>query len=675
VGHRVLRSVIIACIGAITAASIDGAVGYVSSGSRFAPVPFALLAFSLTAFLAFLLILTVRWLLVAPLFRHHGNDDALTIATAMGVVAMFILYDGGSHVTRIERLFSWTLDLVLAASVAVGWYSLITRDAENIRWTPVRIAGRALAFVMLLAVVATWVIFEQVKDLTSLWGVISLLAFGLAGWMAVRLAMSVTATRWSEAVLGLFAVIMIAGIVGLIALRGSRSLATTPAQARATGKIHQVILLTVDTLRRDSLSCYGSHTVKTPHIDSIANDGTLFRNLISTSSWTVPAFASIMTALPTYGHGLLNATTILPDTVVTLAERFQQAGYTTFGVVANGLLARHRGFAQGFDGFEVREVRLPPVCIGDRLTSRIDRHLVEDETSTRDVTDVAIMWSQQHRDQDFFLWVHYMDPHLPYRPPRPYIERSREHEVLGYTLDISSMVRPTTDLFGTPAERAWVRSLYDGEVRYVDAEIGRLLKSLKNSGIYDRALIVFGVDHGEEFWDHDGFEHGHTLYQELVNVPFIIKQPRSQRAATADDPVSGCDIAPTILDLCGLPALNSPTSKSLAARVVFGEPVPDHPLYSGATLFRSNWESVTFGGWKYIRSKTTNDELLFDLVTDPGEHQSLVLERPQVAARARALLDEHERAMEVFRQDAGISNPSVKMDKEELARLRTLGYL
>jgi len=250
------------------------------------------------------------------------------------------------------------------------------------------------------------------------------------------------------------------------------------------------------------------------------------------------------------------------------------------------------------------------------------------------------------------------------------------HDTMGFSLAITSAARPTMDLFGTAAERAWARSLYDAEVRHVDSEIGRFLDALKSSGIYENALIVFAVDHGEEFWDHDGFEHGHTLYQELVGVPLMIKPPASHQKRIAHNAVSGYDVTPTVLDLCGLPPVVTPTGVSLAGYVTGASARPaDRPIFSGGTLFRSNWESVVFEGWKYIRSTTTGLESLFQLRDDPRERRSLSLVLPDVTARARALLDEHTRAMEAFREEHGIVNPTIELDAEEIERLRTLGYL
>lgn len=675
--QHLLRSLVIACVGALVAASIDGVVGLVASGNRFASPSTAVVAVAAVALLAFLVTLAVRWLVLAPIFRH-ADAEALSVAGAMAVVALIVAYDVGARHTGIVRLLAWGLDVVLAVATAIGWYAIATNDHERARSSLARVTGRALAFVMPLSLVAAWVIFGPINDVTSIGAVITLVVLAVAVGATLLVVQLASSRAWSVAAIAVFGVLVAFGLAEGVSLRDGNPGAVTAAHARGAGKVQHVIFLTVDTLRRDALSCYGSTTVRTPNIDRIAAHGSLFRRATSSSSWTIPAFATMMTGLPAYGHGMVDAETVLPDTVVTLAERFRAAGYQTAAIVANGFLAPHRGFAQGFDRYDLRNVRLNPVSVGDAMVARFERHPIEEKTATRDVTGLAIDWASRHRDEDFFLWVHYLDPHLPYEPPKEYVERMNLHDTLGYALGINSMVRPTNDLFGTPGERAWVRSLYEGEVRYVDAQIGRLLAALEKQGIYDDALLVFGVDHGEEFWDHDGFEHGHELYEELIGVPLIIKTPRQATARVSNDEVSLCDIAPTVLDLCGLAPVETPEGVSLAPYLDGRSAVaadPKRPLFSGATLFRSNWQSVTFGGWKYIRSTTTGQEMLFRLADDPGERTSVAITHPDVVARGRQLLDEHERAMEAFRADHGISNDRLEMDQDELERLRSLGYL
>jgi arylsulfatase A-like enzyme len=383
----------------------------------------------------------------------------------------------------------------------------------------------------------------------------------------------------------------------------------------------------------------------------------------------------MFTGLTVRGHGVDTGAAALPDTLTTLAECFRRAGYATHAFVGNAMLAPHRGFAQGFQRYHLPERAIDSVCLGEAMATRLRPRPMAEETATRDITDAAIAWTDAHRNDDFFLWVHYLDPHLPYAPPAEQVERMNVHDELGFTLDITSATRPTMDLFGTPERRVWAKSLYDGEVRYVDAEIGRLLDALQASGIYDDALIVFSVDHGEEFWDHDGFEHGHTLYEELVAVPLIFKTPGTGAARMVDGTVAIYDVAPTVLELVGLETPATQLAVSLADVVAGLAPVPSRPVFASGTLFRSNFESVVFEGWKYIRSATSGREELYRLTDDPGERSNLALDYPDMIKRGRALIDEHARATEAFRATHRISNPNIKLDADEVERLRALGYL
>lgn len=673
---RFLQSIVIGCVGALSAAGIDAVTGLAASPTRFSSPSFEVLTVAMAAVLALLVFLAARWLLVAPLARRARDPHALSVATAMGVVALFVAHDARSPHAQLSGMMDWALNLTLAFAMGVGWYALATHESRSNEVTAQRIVGRTLAFAMPLATLTAWLAFIAVNDTTSVPSYILYVLLAGAIFLIARFVRSASSRSWGLAAVAVYGLVVLLGLTGFIVSTRGRVISVATANARTGDKPKHVIFLTVDTLRRDSVSCYGSTTVSTPNIDAIAAQAFRCTNVTASSSWTEPSFSSMLTGLPTDAHRVTTAAAVLPDTITTLAERFHQAGYQTAAFVANGMLAPHRGFAQGFDRYDVRSIIPVPVNVGEILAAHFDRKEIEDATATLDVTNLAVAWSRAHRHQDFFLWLHYFDPHLPYKPPRRFVQHMDIDDKMGYSLDITSLARPTMDLFGTPEERAWARSLYDADVRFVDSQIGRFVASLKSSGIYDDALIVFAVDHGEEFWDHDGFEHGHTLYQELVGVPLMFKLPGAHTGHVVDDPVSGYDVTPTILDLCGLPPVDTPTGISIAS-VLHGRAahLPERPLFSGGTLFHSHLESVVFEGWKYIRSETTGLDMLFKLADDPGERTSLVVAYPAIVARGRALLDEHERAMEAYRQDHGISNPTVRMDEEELQRLRTLGYL
>jgi arylsulfatase A-like enzyme len=671
--RRFNRSLAVGCAGALSAAVIDTVTGFVAAASRFDSPAFVVAAALSVFLLALIAFIAVRWVLMAPL-RTSGEDaDARSVAAAMGVAAFFVTFNIGHDDSTVLRAFNLLLDIVLGVAVGAGAYALALTDSRTTRLTLSRRVGRTLPFAMAVALPVAWLAFVVVDDVTSGPFVLLALAFAAVTTGIALVAGTFTPQRWQGAVWIVTAAIVAGGAVG--ALVTSRDETLVAGTRTAGGDVRRVILLTVDTLRRDAISCYGSTTIATPNIDRLAADGVLFEHVEASSSWTLPSFASMFTGLTVRGHGVDTGAAALPDTLTTLAECFRRAGYATHAFVGNAMLAPHRGFAQGFQRYHLPERAIDSVCLGEAMATRLRPRPMAEETATRDITDAAIAWTDAHRNDDFFLWVHYLDPHLPYAPPAEQVERMNVHDELGFTLDITSATRPTMDLFGTPERRVWAKSLYDGEVRYVDAEIGRLLDALQASGIYDDALIVFSVDHGEEFWDHDGFEHGHTLYEELVAVPLIFKTPGTGAARMVDGTVAIYDVAPTVLELVGLETPATQLAVSLADVVAGLAPAPSRPVFASGTLFRSNFESVVFEGWKYIRSATSGREELYRLTDDPGERSNLALDYPDMIKRGRALIDEHARATEAFRATHRISNPNIKLDADEVERLRALGYL
>ncbi|HEU4364007.1 MAG TPA: sulfatase [Candidatus Krumholzibacteria bacterium] len=675
-GRGFARSVIVGCGGSLVVAGIDCATGFIASGSRFASPAFAATAFLGVFLVTLACYLAVHWLVARAIGRRADDDgNALSIAVAIGVGVVIVIFEIGSPHAGLSRLLEMTVDVAVGAVAGTGTYALACADSQRAGMTVPRRAGRALPLLAPIAVVAAWFTFVRIDDVRSTASAALLVAFLVVALLVGRVASRLPIGRWRAAVAALSACALVVGVA--CALVTASHPAMVPGKGtKVRGTVPRVILLTVDTLRRDALSCYGPSATATPAIDRIAAEGVLFRNVTASSSWTLPSFASMMTGLTTRGHGVDVSNAALPDTVATLAERFRAAGYATHALVANAMLAPHRGFAQGFQRYHLPAGRLRPTCLGEAVATRLRREPISEEASTRDVTDAAIAWIRARRNDSFFLWVHYLDPHLPYTPPESAVERMNIHDEMGFELDITSATRPTMDLFGDPSRRTWARSLYDGEVRHVDAEIGRFLDALRDAGLYDDALLVFAADHGEEFWDHDGFEHGHTLYEELVGVPLIIKTPGRAVARVVDDAVAIYDVAPTVLALCGLPAVTAPKAISLAGYLGGATPpAGPRPVFASGTLFRSNFECVVFEGWKYVRSATTGREELFRLADDPLERRSLALDFPDVAARGRYLIDEHARATESFRMLHDISNPQIELDADEIERLRSLGYL
>ncbi|HSN87381.1 MAG TPA: sulfatase, partial [Thermoanaerobaculia bacterium] len=398
--------------------------------------------------------------------------------------------------------------------------------------------------------------------------------------------------------------------------------------------VPRVLLLSIDTLRPDALSSFGGQEIRTPHLDALAGDSLTFTRAYSTASWTLPAMASVMTGVSPQVHGALHTRSRVPDGLPTLAETLRRAGYRTSAFVSSTVLGPPANLTQGFDEYRP----YPGPWLGRSLGATVLRSRLSrfraDETPPPDLTDDVTDWLHEQREAPFFLWVHFFDPHAPYGPPRRYLK-----DLQGRTRFEGwdeEAIRAGTWV-PTAAERDRIRQLYLGEVRWVDDAVGRFLGELKRRKLYDDTLVVLVSDHGEEFWEHDSYGHGHTLYDELLHVPLLVKLPRSARSGRIATPVYTASIFSTILEACALPPpLGYPAAASLL------RPAGDRPLHAlGLNRFEDR-QSVRFGRFKYIRWATSGREELYDLQRDPGEKKNLGVSAPAGLEEGRRLLENFE---------------------------------
>jgi arylsulfatase A-like enzyme len=442
--------------------------------------------------------------------------------------------------------------------------------------------------------------------------------------------------------------------------------------------IKSVVLITVDTLRADAISSYdGKNEVHTPNIDLLARDGVLFTNAFSPSSWTLPSVSSIMTGLSPLVHVTTKTTSRLPDSLKTLAEYMLRDGYLTVAIGYNPLLLPEFNLSQGFIEYDFFP-RAIGRTMGPLLLKLLSKRFFNPFMpygSTGDLTRLAIGWLRSNRERDFFLWIHYYDPHGPYTPPAEYIPRETPPPDTIALLSEGGVGR-----FSPPFElRKWVKGLYRGEVRYVDENIGRVIGALKSLGLYDRSLIVLTSDHGEEFWEHGGVDHGRTLYNEVIRVPLIIKPPRSFGiSGRVNTGVTTQGVMPTVLDLCGIDyergylGIGSLSPLLKGDRISFGE----RPIMSTGLLYGEDMESVIFDGFKYIRSIVTGREELYDLSRDPGELFSILHLLPEKVRMARDILMEDRKIAEKLKEHYNVKKTErVRFDEETAEKLKALGYI
>ena len=409
-----------------------------------------------------------------------------------------------------------------------------------------------------------------------------------------------------------------------------------------------VILITIDTLRADRLSSYGSDRVSTPHIDRLAGEGIRFANASSTVPFTLPAHSSIMTGLYPPSHGVReNVGYVLGADRTTLAERFRDAGYRTGGFVSAFVLDGRWGIGRGFDTY-VDDFDLDSMA-GANLGS-VQRSGPETIAHALEWLDGAVFSGDGGAAGDtsgsppFFLWLHLFDPHDPYEPPEPF----------------------RTEYEGRP---------YDGEVAYTDSLIGDFRAALEQRGLFDESVVVLTADHGEGLGDHGESYHGFFVYDSTVHVPLIVRLPGGvEGGRVVADAVSHVDIAPTLAELLDLETGAGqgrsllPSMEGLeegdSRRGVYAESFYALDHYGWAPL-----RSLRAADYKYIE---TPDPELYALLEDPGELTNVLLERRDTSRELRAAALELAADLDRAAPDA---TPEPDLDEQALAQLQALGYL
>jgi arylsulfatase A-like enzyme len=385
-----------------------------------------------------------------------------------------------------------------------------------------------------------------------------------------------------------------------------------------------VIVIGVDTLRPDHLGCYGHTRDTSPEIDRLAVGGTQFLNTISQSSWTLPSFASLFTSLYPHQHGVTCSMSQIRETLPTMATILQDQGYATGALVNSGVLSPELGLSRGFDYYD-------PPGPEPRLADR--------------TTEEGLKWIDAREDSAFLLFLHYFDPHEPYAPPAPYdtiydpgyTGRLGRGFVLHQAFPELKGVDYSPLATATAQDWDHIRALYDGEIAFTDKAIGDLVKGLEERNLLKKTLIVLMGDHGEEFYEHGGIGHGHSMFGEVIRVPLIFScpgtVPKGRRVAQQ---VRLIDVMPTVLDLVGVKTQARIEGASLLPLIAGNGQVisdgssmfPSSLAFSEGTILGSAKASITGFPWKIICDIGANREWFFNIQQDPGEHDDLVEKRP-----------------------------------------------
>ncbi len=399
------------------------------------------------------------------------------------------------------------------------------------------------------------------------------------------------------------------------------------------GRPLSLIVISIDTMRPSRLGCYGNDAIETPHIDQLAARGARFTNCMASAPLTLPSHASILTGQYPFRHRVRNnGRYVLGDERESIAEILKHKGYETAAFVGAFPLAAKFGLSQGFDRYD------------DEFQEAINKVQEYEERSADRVVDAALAWLDEKGEEDMFLFVHFFDPHFRYEPPEPFLTK-------------------------------YASNPYDGEVAFVDQEIGRLLAALREKGIDRRALIVLTGDHGESFGEHGEMSHAIFVYDATIRVPLVLLWPDRvsesipwARGSVVDDLVRTIDIAPTALALLEAPPLAEAQGVNLSRPGALGtiENAYSESFASKEDYGWSPLRSIRTPEWKYVMAPRPE---LYDLVNDPGETVNRIDEETAIAERLASELQAW-----VTEDKSRGTNEAKPLDDETRAKLEALGY-
>ena len=417
-----------------------------------------------------------------------------------------------------------------------------------------------------------------------------------------------------------------------------------------------IVLIAVDTLRADRLGLYGHSRPTSKALDRLAGHAWVYDHAVSPAPWTTPSFAAILTGRSPGSLGLTERPIPLPREVETLAEGLKNRGYATAGIVSHLFVGRQYGFDRGFDFWDQRHA---------------GGHTYVSSAAVADL-GTACLGSLASTGKPFFLFAHFFDPHYDFiaHPEHAFGEPYEGPLKVGND-NFEQLRQLARRGMLSAADRRHLFDLYDSEIAYTDAHIGRLLRELERRGLYDDTVVVMVADHGEMLGERDGRAIGHTqyLYEELIRVPFLLKLPGAEPPhGRVPDVVGLVDLTPTLLMLAGAPG--PAPSRSLIPDG--GGRVARRQVFSQTRRWR-RLDAIYEGSWKLIVDQSSGRRLLFDLSRDPLERKSLRRREPARVVRMEKALEAH---LARQRRDAAAlaDRAEPALTPEQLKALKALGY-
>jgi arylsulfatase A-like enzyme len=585
------------------------------------------------------------------------------LAIALLVAPCAIALQGGADLDLVAGLrVSWFERAGFAVALATALAAWWLRPAGGMAG---QIAATLAAFQSLVVGLVAWGGGFEVGTLSVRHAITpALIGAGLLGAAWLRGVRPAGRPTLAAGVARLVLPVAAGALLLAAALRADRAdLERRVAAGRPARRGGDVIFVLTDTLRADALGVYGARPSPSPFLDELAAGSVRFELAVAQAPWTLPSVWSLMTSLhpstldpENRGSASRRALGLKPDArVARLATQLRASGWHTAGFQKNPLLAPGSGLELGFDVYE---------SVGG---DRAELH------SAAQLVDATLRWAATFADarerglaSPFFLYVHFMDPHINYQPPPDYVPP----EALDYDGPVDGTARSIHALLERPegprpSDVAQMRALYRGEVTYLDAELRRLFERLRELGLWsERTLVVFVADHGEQFGEHGGYEHG-DVYVENVHVPLWLRgaglAPRS-----VPDVVRLVDVVPTVLDLLGVAALPAGEGRSVAA-LLHGLPLDPLPAITeyGARV------RVTDRRFSLVRGE--DGARLFDLSVDPGEKTDLAGALPVQVTALESLLAAHDARERRLPAEGVLLGRT--LDPETREALEEMGYL
>lgn len=401
------------------------------------------------------------------------------------------------------------------------------------------------------------------------------------------------------------------------------------AQQDYNYKDYNLVIIGFDALRAKNLGCFGYRRQTSPNIDNFAKESILFKNAISASSWTLPSFMSWFTSLYPSQHTLVNKYSKLTDTeqilaklpenIYTLAQVLKENGYSTAAFTGDAGVTGHFGYNRGFDTYYDK------VTFGGFDTT----------------FPLSLEWLNKNKGKKFFLFIHGYDTHGKYNlasgfkskfsPPR---YTGRYKGTVEEQVNLRNLILDQKPLDFTTQDIEFWRAWYDGKIYEADKRFGNFLAEFSKLGLLDKTIIVVASDHGDEYCDHKGFDHGLTLYDELIHVPLIIRIP-AQKTSSIKEQIRTIDIMPTVLELLQINLgknIKEQIKGTSLVPLIQGKPIRLDAFSETDYLLQTFKRSLRkSNGWKFIYDLKNQERELYNLNTDPAENKNLTESEPKIA--------------------------------------------